>query len=217
MKTMRLLFAMALVVMLVASVTVAQGPPPAGAGGQGAGAGAGGGRGGGGQGRGGRGGGGIPMPLVITTMAWTDGGDIPAKYAGAMGASPALSWTGAPMGTQSFLLIMHDMDVAPQRGADDVLHWIIWDIPGTATSLPEGLKPGDQADGSRIGRNIAGQNSYFGPAPPAGHPVHHYVLELYALDAKLGLPATATRADVMAALSGHVVARGAYYGKFKPS
>ena len=122
------------------------------------------------------------MPLVIMNSGWTDGGDIPAKYAGAAGVSPALSWSGAPMTTQSFLLIMHDMDVAPQRGADDVLHWIMWDIPATTTMLPEGLKAGDQADGSRIGRGITGQNAYFGPGPPAGHPAHHYVIELYALD-----------------------------------
>jgi Raf kinase inhibitor-like YbhB/YbcL family protein len=214
MKTIRLLLAVTLLVTVVANVVVAQGPP-AGGGAQGAGGGQG--RGGGGGRGGGRGGGGIPMPLVITTSAWTDGGDIPAKYAGQTGVSPALSWSGAPMTTQSFLLIMHDMDVAPQRGVDDVLHWIMWDIPGTATSLPEGLKPGDQADGSRIGRNITNQNSYMGPGPPAGHPAHHYVIELYALDAKLGLPATATRAEVMAALANHVVARGAYYGKFKPA
>ena len=173
--------------------------------------------GGGGQGRGGRGGGGgIAMPVVLTASAWTDGGDIPSKYAGQTGVSPALTWTAGPAGTQSFVLIMHDMDVAPQKG-EDVLHFIIWDIPGTATGLPEGLQAGDQADGSRIGRNIAGQNSYMGPAPPAGHPVHHYVLELYALDNKLGLPATATRAEVMAAMNGHIVSRGAYYGKFKPA
>ncbi|HEX5000152.1 MAG TPA: hypothetical protein VFY29_18170, partial [Terriglobia bacterium] len=128
MKTVRLLLAVALIVMVVGSVMVAQGPPAGG--GQGAGAGAGGGRGpggggaggGGGQRRGG-GGGGIPMPMVVTAP-WADGGDIPAKYAGQMGVSPALSWTGAPMTAQSFLLVFHDMDVAPQRGADDVLHFI---------------------------------------------------------------------------------------------
>jgi len=222
MRTVRLLLAVALIVMVVGSVMVAQQAPTtggqvgpgAGAGG-GRGPGGGGGAGGGGQRRGG-GGGGIPMPMVVTAP-WPDGGDIPAKYAGQMGVSPALSWTGAPMTAQSFLLVFHDMDVAPQRGADDVLHFIMWDIPGTTTSLPEGLKPGDQADGSRIGRNITNQNSYMGPAPPAGHPVHHYVLELYALDAKLGLPATATRAEVMAAIANHVVSRAAYYGKFKPA
>ena len=220
MKAIRLLLAVTLLITVVASVVVAQGPPAGGGaqGGPGAGAGGGQGRGGGGGGgRGGRGGGGIPNPLVITTSAWTDGGDIPAKYAGQTGVSPALSWTGAPMTTQSFLIIMHDLDVSPQRGADDVLHWIMWDIPAATTSLPEGLKPGDQADGSRIGRNITNQNSYMGPGPPAGHPAHHYVIEIYALDTKLGLPATATRAEVIAALANHVVARGGYYGKFKPA
>src|SRR4029434_8397789 len=105
---------------------------------------------GGGAPGGGRGGAPAGPGLTLTSTAWPDGGDIPAKYAGQMGVSPALSWSGAPM-AQSYLLILHDMDVAPQRGADDVLHFIMWDIPGMTTSLPEGLKPGDQADGSRIG------------------------------------------------------------------
>jgi len=227
MKTTRILLAVTLLVTVMATIVVAQGPPAGGGQGGGVGAGAGGGRGpggpggaGGGQGRGGRGGrggGGIPMPLVITNTAWTDGGDIPAKYAGATGVSPALSWTGAPMTTQSFAVVMHDLDVSPGGSKDDVLHWIVWDIPATTTMLPEGLKAGDQADGTRQGRGITGQNAYFGPGPPAGHPAHHYIIEIYALDTKLNLPATATRAEFIAAIDTHIVARGAYYGKFKPA
>jgi Raf kinase inhibitor-like YbhB/YbcL family protein len=222
MKTVRLFLAMALVILVVASVMVAQ-APPAGGGGQGApgagagggGRGPGGGGGGGGQGRGGgRGGGGIPAPLVITIASYEDGAMIPAKHGGAQGVSPAMTWTGAPMTTQSFALIFHDLDVGLRGGTEDVLHWMIWDIPGTATSLPEGVKAGDQADGSRQGRGISGQNAYFGPAPPAPT-THHYTIELYALSAKLNLPPETTRAQLLAAMEGKVVAKGAYNGRFK--
>jgi len=218
---MRLLLAVALIVIVVGSVMVAQGPPPAG--GQGApgargpggagGPGAPGAGGGGGQRRGG-GGGGIPAPVVITSPAYEDGAMIPAKYGGAMGVSPPLSWTGAPMTTQSFALIMHDLDVGLRGGTEDVLHWMIWDIPGTATGLPEGVKAGDQPDGARQGRGITGQNAYFGPSPPAPT-VHHYTIEIYALSAKLNLPPETTRAQLFMAMEGKIVAKGAYNGRFK--
>ncbi|HEX4998720.1 MAG TPA: YbhB/YbcL family Raf kinase inhibitor-like protein [Terriglobia bacterium] len=172
---------------------------------------------GGGQragGRGGRGGGGIANPLVITTAAYPDGGDIPAKYKGNMGVSPALSWTGAPMTTQAFAILMHDSDVTV--GTSDVTHWMMWDIPATTTMLPEGVKTGAESEGGVQGRNIAGQNGYMGPSPPAGHPAHHYTIEIYALNAKLGLPATASRDEFNAALNGKIVARGTYFGKATP-
>src|ERR1043166_5142319 len=86
--------------------------------------------GGGGQGRGGGRGPQAP-PLVMTTTSFEDGGIIPAKFAGQMGVSPELKWTQVPMGTQSFVLLMHDPDVALQRNTLDVTHWIIWNIPGT--------------------------------------------------------------------------------------
>src|SRR5262245_19572152 len=145
MKTVRLLLAVALIVMVVGSVMVAQGPP---AGGQGAGAGADGGRGpgggpGGGQGGGpgagggggggqrrGGGGGGISPQLVITVDGYEDGTMMPAKYAGRGAVSPKISWTGTPPNTQAFAIIFHDMDPALNSGTDDVLHWIVWDIPG---------------------------------------------------------------------------------------
>ena len=100
---------------------------------------------------------------------------IPAKYGGNMGVSPALTWTGAPMTTQSFALIFHDLDVGLRGGTEDVLHWMIWDIPATATGLPEGVKAGDQPDGSRQGRGITGQPAYFGPGStgPDNAPLHH--------------------------------------------
>ena len=223
MKRVRVLFAVALVLTVVASVMIAQGPP-AGGGAQGAaaqappqggGPGGGAGRGGGGgQGRGGRGGGGISPQLALTVEGYEDGGMMPAKYAGRGGVSPKISWTGAPPTTQAFAIIFHDMDPALNAGTDDVLHGIVWDIPATSTGLPEALAAGDLPDGTRQGRGITGQNAYFGPGPPAPR-THHYVFEVYALNAKLDLPATATRAEVMAALQGKVVGKGVYVGRYK--
>src|SRR5690349_3128282 len=98
--------------------------------------------GGGGQGRGGGGGRGpAAPPLVMTTTSFEDGGIIPAKFAGQMGVSPELKWTQVPMGTQSFVLLMHDPDVALQRSTLDVTHWLVWNIPGTSTGLAEGVMP----------------------------------------------------------------------------
>src|SRR2546423_7690874 len=107
---------------------------------------------GGGQGRGaGRG----PQtpPLVMTSSAWEDGGVIPDKYtqaAGATAPSPELKWSQVPMGTQSFVLLMHDPEPVLNKGSKmDITHWLIWNIPGTSTGLAEGVAAGELPDGSR--------------------------------------------------------------------
>jgi phosphatidylethanolamine-binding protein (PEBP) family uncharacterized protein len=57
---------------------------------------------------------------------------------------------------------------------------------------------------------------YMGPAPPAGHPYHHYIFQIYALNSTLDVPAGAMRADVEKAMEGKILARGAYVGRAKP-
>src|SRR5436190_4523619 len=175
---------------------LAQGPPP----------------GGGGQGRG-RG----PQtpPLIMTSTAWEDGGVIPDKYtqaAGPTAPSPALSWSQVPPGTQTFVLLMHDPEPAiPAKSSKmDVTHWLIWNIPGTSTGLPEGVMAGDLPDGSR--QVSLRSNGYMGPgAPPA--PYHHYTFMLYALDTKLDIPSGApadaakTRMAIDDAMDGHVLGK----------
>src|SRR5579862_2514233 len=174
------------------------------------------------QEKGGKGGkkGGIQLPpmIHITIADFPDGGHIPAKYtcaAGQNSPSPAISWTGAPANTQSYVLIMHDPDpVLNGSATNDVLHWAIFDIPGDAKGLPEGVKAGDQPDGAKQINNIAGNPVYMGPCAPPGHGDHHYTFEVYALNAKLGLPASTSRADLMSAMNGKVVAKGVYIGIF---
>src|SRR3954452_6053783 len=120
--------------------------------------------------------------MTLTTQAWTDGGHIPPKHAQpGHDVSPALSWSNIPEGTASFVLLAHDLDAATGNGLDDVLHWLVWNIPANATSLPEGVPHGPQRpDGSR---QISVSGPYYrGPAAPATGPVHHYVFEVFAID-----------------------------------
>ncbi len=169
------------------------------------------------QEKGGKKQGGPPPMLSIKVADFADGSRIPEKFtcaAGQNSPSPAISWSGAPAGTQSFVLIMHDPDPVINKSTNDVLHWAIYDIPGTSKGLPEGVKSGEQGDGANQINNIAGRPGYLGPCPPPGHGDHHYTLELYALDAKLSVPASTSRADLMKAMDGKVLSKGVYIGIF---
>jgi Raf kinase inhibitor-like YbhB/YbcL family protein len=155
--------------------------------------------------------------LTLTTTAFEDGGIIPPKYTqqDPKPVSPKLSWTNVPSGTASFALIMHDPDTAPGRNTEDILHWMIFNIPGEARELPEGMSDAATLpDGSVQAKSRRGTPGFMGPgAPPAG-PHHHYTFELYALDSKLSLGPDATRADVLKAMDGHVVGKGVLVGRF---
>jgi Raf kinase inhibitor-like YbhB/YbcL family protein len=160
-------------------------------------------------------------PLIMTTTAWEDGGVIPDKYtqkAGPMAVSPELKWSQVPMGTQSFVLLMHDPEPVLNKGSKmDITHWLIWNIPGTSTGLSEGVAQGELPDGSRQ-VSLRG-NAYMGPGAPAG-PYHHYTFELYALDSKLDVPqgtpqqAAMTRQAVDDAMDGHVLGKAVLVARF---
>ncbi len=161
-----------------------------------------------------------PRPaMTLTTTAFPDGDPIPARFTQAgEQVSPELKWTNTPPGTQSFLLHMHDPDVARNKTTDTQVHWLVWNIPGTATGLPEGVPKGEKlADGSQ--QISASGPVYRGPGAPATGPVHHYTFEIYALDTKLDVPATAdafeTRANVMKAVQGHILGKAVYVGLFR--
>ena len=154
-------------------------------------------------------------PFTLTSSSFTDGGVIPDKYTQASPApvSPALSWINAPAATQSFALIMHDPDTAPRKGSTDILHWMAFNIPAGTTSLPEGVPTTPTlADGTVQPNNFGGHNGFMGPGARSVY--HHYTFELYALDTKLPLGTDATRADVLAAMDGHVIGKAALEGRF---
>lgn len=158
--------------------------------------------------------------LVLSSPAWPDGGSIPAKHSQAGDeVSPPLSWSAGPDGTMSYVLIAHDLDAAIGNGTDEILHWLLWNIPASARGLSEGQPPGNQlADGTR---QISASGPYFrGPGAAAAGSPHHYVFELYALDTMLDIPAVGasppqTRAAVMTAMAGHIRGKGVYVGLFK--
>jgi Raf kinase inhibitor-like YbhB/YbcL family protein len=158
-----------------------------------------------------------PPPLVLSSSAFEDGGIIPDKYTQkAPQPSPSIpfSWTGTPAGTQSFVLILHDLDVVTNKTLTDSLHWLAWNIPATATSLPEGVpNVATLPDGTVqiTHRNTIG---FVGPGWPGPTSYHHYTAELLALDTKLSLGTTATRDEVMAAANGHILGRAALAGRF---
>lgn len=170
-------------------------------------------------GRGGRGRGGVQV-MTLTTTAWPDGGTIPAKYTQAGEEfSPPLSWSGAPDGVVSFALIVHDIDAAIGNGTDDLLHWMLWNVPAAVTSIHEHAPSmAELPDGTR---QISATGPYYrGPGALASGPVHHYVFDLYALDTLLDVPAVGaspaqTRAAVVTAMAGHVRGKASYVGLFK--
>ncbi|MEQ1908220.1 MAG: YbhB/YbcL family Raf kinase inhibitor-like protein [Vicinamibacterales bacterium] len=162
-----------------------------------------------------------PAPLLMTSTAWEDGGVIPDKFtqaAGPAAVSPELKWSQVPAGTQSFVLLLHDPEPVLNKGSKmDITHWLIWNIPGTSTGLPENVVAGELPDGSRQ-VSLRG-NAYMGPGAPPG-PYHHYTFELYALDTKLEVPqgtaqqAAATRTAVIDAMDGHVLGKAVLVARF---
>ena len=155
--------------------------------------------------------------LTLTSPAFEDGSIIPQKYTQSVDkfVSPKLMWTNVPPNTVSFVLIAHDPDVAIDKKTGDVLHWMAFNIPGAARELPEGV-PTDAmlSDGTVQAKNRRGLVGYLGPGAPAVGPYHHYTFELFALDTKLSLTADATRADVLAAIDGHILGKGVLVGRF---
>lgn len=158
--------------------------------------------------------------MTLTSVAWPDGGQIPASHAqNGSEVSPPFSWSNVPDGTASFVLIAHDLDAVVGNGTDDVLHWMLWNIPGASRGLPEALPHGSQLpDGTRQ-MSVSGPY-YRGPGAAADGPAHHYVFELYALDSMIDVAAAGqtpaqTRAALITAMAGKVRGKAAYVGLFK--
>ena len=150
------------------------------------------------------------MGFVITSDAFSEGGLIPSKYTcDGQNTSPPLLWYGAPSNTQSFALISDD----PDAPVGTWIHWIVFNMPATATGLPEAVPPSSKlSDGSLQGRNSWPQTGYGGPCPPSG--THRYFFKLYALDQVLALPAGATKEELLSAMKGHVLAESQLMGKY---
>jgi Raf kinase inhibitor-like YbhB/YbcL family protein len=168
---------------------------------------------------GGRGRGGVQV-MTLSTIAWSDGSLVPLRFTQAgEEVSPPLTWTAPPDGVKSFVLHVHDVDATNGDGTIDTLHWLVWNIPAASRGLPVHVPPGfELPDGSRQ-LSVTGPY-YRGPAAPASGPVHHYLFDLYALDAMVDVTATGqnpapTRAAVLAAMAGHVRGKATLVGRFR--
>ena len=157
-----------------------------------------------------------PSKFKLMSSAYSEGSMIPTQYscADSNGSSPALQWSNPPAGAVSFAVILHDTDGAPAKGTMDVTHWIFWSIPASSTMVTAGVKPDSSPDGIVQGKNVRNVNGFQPPCPPPGATPHHYIFELYALDAKLDLPAGSARADLLKAMDGHVIGKATYVGLF---
>lgn len=152
------------------------------------------------------------MNFQISTSSFQPGDLIPKKFScDAADVSPEFSWTGSPPATKSFALIADD----PDAPAGTWTHWVIYDLPEGATSLPENTPKIDVLpDGSQQGRNDFKKIGYNGPCPPPGTP-HRYFFKLYALDQKLALKPGASKSEVEQAMQGHVLAQTEVMGKYQ--
>ena len=187
--------------------------------------------------------------MTLTSSAFADGGMIPDKHAQpGRDVSPPLAWSGAPDSTVSFALIMHDADAVTGDGTTDTMHWMVWGIPGSMMSLPEGLPQGPTiamsapvqvaggvagsppgaapgGGGGRGGPPLMRQLSvsgpyYRGPAAPSSGPPHHYIFELYALDANVNVQAAGqqtlpTREAVWDAMKTHIRGKAVLVGLYR--
>lgn len=154
--------------------------------------------------------------MKLSSPLFQHGQPIPKQFTGeGADISPPLKWEGAPASTKSLALICDDPDAMSVAGKVWV-HWVIWNIPATATGLPENVEKKEIVlGGARQGMNSWPRLGYNGPMPPPGHGVHHYHFKLYALDTVLDLPPRATKSQLEAAMKGHILAETELVGTYE--
>lgn len=151
--------------------------------------------------------------MQLRSSAFEPDGPIPRRHTcEGEDLAPALSWSPAPPGTVSFALVMDDPDAGePGPHRRPWVHWVLWDLPATVHSLPEGATP--LPDGAHEGLNSWDERGWNGPCPPSGR--HHYRFRLHALDRRLGPIASPTRAALEEAMRGHVLGVAELVGTYQ--
>lgn len=154
--------------------------------------------------------------MELRSPAFSHNGAIPRQYT-CEGAdvSPPLQWQGVPPGTKSLALIVDDPDAPDPRAPRRTwVHWVLFNIPPTATALPEGVRSDQLPPGTREGINDWKRTGYGGPCPPIGR--HRYFFKLYALDTLLELDKP-TKAELETAMRGHILAEAVLIGTYQRS
>ena len=157
------------------------------------------------------------MTLTLNSPDFVHNGPMPARLTcDDRDLSPPLHWSGVPAGAQSLALIVDDPD-APDPAAPRMtwVHWVLYNMPPTATGLPEGVVAHALPPGTREGLNDWGRTGYGGPCPPIGR--HRYFHKLYALDTVLPDLGKPTKAALEQAMAGHVLASTELVGTYQKS
>lgn len=149
----------------------------------------------------------------ISSPAFAPNGPIPSKHTcEGEDVSPALAFSGLPDGTKSLALIVDDPDAPdPAAPKSTWVHWVLYDLPPTSTGLPEGVTA--LPSGTREGKNDWKRTGWGGPCPPIG--THRYFFKLYALDTLLGDLREPTKAALLKAMEGHVLAQAEVVGTYR--
>ncbi|HEX7171434.1 MAG TPA: YbhB/YbcL family Raf kinase inhibitor-like protein [Candidatus Limnocylindria bacterium] len=141
--------------------------------------------------------------MQLTSSAFHDGGRIPTEHScDGEDVSPPLAWSGAPEGTEAFVLVVEDPD------AGNFVHWLLTDIPGDTDDMPAGQ--GDRI--GRPGRSSFGAAGWGGPCPPSGE--HRYVFTLYAVSQPVAVGDGASASDARQAMTGHILAEAQLSGRY---
>ncbi|WP_278540279.1 YbhB/YbcL family Raf kinase inhibitor-like protein [Oxalobacter formigenes] len=154
------------------------------------------------------------MTFEITSPVFADKTKMPALYTcEGKNISPPLQWTAPPAGTKSLVLINDDPD-APDPAAPKMtwVHWVLYNLPPEAGSLPEAVQDKDLPKGTLIGTNDRQFAGYSGPCPPIG--THRYFFKLYAMDTVLPDMGNTTKAEVVKKMEGHILAQTEMIGLY---
>lgn len=149
--------------------------------------------------------------MSVTSPAFEQRGRIPERHTGeGADVSPELLWSDPPEGTRSFAIICHDPDAPLVKPATyGFVHWVLFDIPGSAQSVDEGTEEGIS------GVTDFGKTGYGGPMPPEGHGPHHYFFWVLALDRELGLQPGITMWDFLEQAEPHIIGMNRIVGVYE--
>ncbi len=151
------------------------------------------------------------MALTLTSPAFAHNAVIPVRHTcDGEDVSPELAFSGVPPETASLMLVCDDPDAS--SGVWD--HFLLFNLSPATPGLPEGLPPASNSPcGGLSGKNSWGRFGYGGPCPPSGS--HRYVFTLYALNARLDLPAGVSKRDLLRAAKGHILASATLIGRYR--